>query len=418
MSNPSVPLSVDAQAHPDAPVTLAQLNSFLNSFAQQQSQMLQDQVQHLQATQFHRNSAAPSAANSAASSAVGPTGAVSLGPGRVKLSAPSNFTGARNANVDSWLFEVTQYLTLSGVVDEVSRVKYAATYLKDAALTWWRGRSTEDDGITHSWNLFETALKERFQPLAASRTARAQLRTLHQGHMSVSDFCNRFYNLVQLIPDMGNEEQLEKFTSGLRRDLAEKVEIREPKNLHEAMTLATKMELLSRNHRSTDRSSYLPLSYSFRSNPSSTHPASSSSSSSSSSNAMELGNLNAALDEIKKEEEQEDVLDSEYQRYLEEGDDYEPNYEIWQQEESQEHEEEETGVEQLQAMQQRRGPRAPYVPPEEFRRCMRDGLCLKCKKPGHIHRNCPNSNSSSSSSRPPHHVGHRQNSSSRFHRNF
>jgi hypothetical protein len=107
---------------------------------------------------------------------------------------------------------------------------------------------------------------------------------------------------------------------------------------------------------------------------------------------MELGNLNTGslststdnqYDDCAVTEEQED----EYQRYLDEGENFEPNFNMWDA-----IEEEEDKAEQLQAVQHRTRNatgRAPFLPRDEFTRCMKERLCLRCKKPGHIARNCP-----------------------------
>lgn len=117
---------------------------------------------------------------------------------------------------------------------------------------------------------------------------------------------------------------------------------------------------------------------------------------------MELGNLNAEMGAANElTENADDYALQEYQRYLEEGDEYEPDVEQWQQQEQMEPEAGAGEAEQLQVMQQQQRRPAfnrpfqpqrqqrPYLPPEEFTRCMREGLCLRCKQTGHVARNCP-----------------------------
>jgi hypothetical protein len=104
---------------------------------------------------------------------------------------------------------------------------------------------------------------------------------------------------------------------------------------------------------------------------------------------MELGNIYTEIENIEQAEQQESIQqqENEYERYLEEGDDYEPSSELWSNGEQGEVEEQKG--EQLQAMKQRENSsRAPFLSREEFTRCMKEKLCLRCKKPGHIARNC------------------------------
>jgi hypothetical protein len=320
---------------------------------------------------------------------------VSLAPisARIKISPPSTFNGSRSVNVDNWLNEMKQYLLLGSVNDEPTQVLIAASYLKEIASQWWQGRKQLPNPPT-SWFSFSVSLKERFQPLAASRTARSQLRNLRQSNMSVSDYSSKFSSLVQLISDMSQADQVELFIYGLRAAISREVDLREPKTLYEAMTAAQKVESLLDNRRTYIHSSSndsRPFSSSTNFGPSnSSSSASFASSSSSSSTAMELGNV-TAVEHNDYEVASEEVVaekECEYQRYLEEGDDFEPNYELWSDLEQRNQDEE--NVEQLQAMQQRSQRRtAPYMPTEEFTRCMKLRLCLRCKKPGHIARNCP-----------------------------
>jgi hypothetical protein len=335
-----------------------------------------------------------------------PDGSVSLAPisARIKISPPSIFNGSRSVNVDNWLNEMKQYLLLGGVNDEPTQVLIAGSYLKEVASQWWQGRKQLPDPPTN-WFSFSAALKERFQPLAASRTARSQLRNLRQSNMSVSEYSSKFSSLVQLISDMSQADQVELFIYGLRSAISREVDLREPKTLYEAMTAAQKVESLLDNRRTYIHSSSndsRPLTSSTSFAPSSSSASNFASSSSSSSTAMELGNVTAVENNDYEVASEEAVAEKEceYQRYLEEGDDFEPNYELWSDLEQRNQDEE--NVEQLQAMQQRNQRRtAPFMPKEEFTRCINNRLCLRCKKPGHIARNCPLRPQSQSQHRQP-----------------
>jgi hypothetical protein len=298
-----------------------------------------------------------------------------------------------------------QYLTLCGVTTDDQKVAVASSYLKEAAFAWWENRCRQPFPPRHDWLAFCAAVKERFQPLAASRTARAQLRSLQQGSMTVHDYSNKFYSIVQLIPDMSDADQVETFVHSLRRAIAREVDMREPKTLNEAMTTAQKVETLLDNYRhynhptfgsriSTTTSTYSP------------YPASASSSSSSSapSSAMELGNLNTDSSSLSSygsasASEWSTDHENEYNRYVDEGETFEPKFDMWDEIEPEIYQKE--NMEQLQAMQQRSG-RVPFLPREEFTRCMKERLCLRCKAPGHIARNCtlPRPLSSTSSTQP------------------
>ena len=420
--NPNQSPSVESQ--PDGPVTVNQMNQMmgqiLQQFARQQQDTIQQQVnaavenavrhvqlqQHLSSSQSNISSAAAAAAAAAGSAStasprlspgsdssslrVNPSMSSSVLPPKVKISPPSTFTGARSVNVDAWIFEVNQYLTLCGVSTEEQRVAVASSYFKEAALQWWQGRCRSLNPPTQDWLAFTNAIKERFQPLAASRTARAQIRNLRQVNMSVADYSNKFYNLVQLITDMSDTDQVELFVFGLRNAISREVDMREPKTLLEAMTTAQKVETLLDNRRT-----YLNPTFEPRILPTSTSTYKSTSTpsgstSSSAPSAMELGNVNMIENCNYEQSSDPEVIgeqEDEYKRYLEEGENYEPNFDIWDGMDQKNCNEENS--EQLQAIQQRNGRAAPFLPQEEFTRCMKERLCLRCKKPGHIARHCP-----------------------------
>lgn len=394
------------------PITLVQMNNMmvqmLDELARQQQEVIQKQVQaavHSAVVQLQQQLPAASTSSSSSSSGSGsssdPTNPIYVAPipvaalpSKVKVATPGTFTGNRTLNVDTWLFEMNQYLAVCGVTTDNQRIAVASSYLKEVALQWWLGRCRHPNIPPQDWPSFVNALKERFQPLAASRTARAELHNLRQGAMSVADYSNKFYSLIQLITDMGEADQVERFIYGLRHAISKEVDMREPKTLQDAMSAAQKIELLLDNRRHYLNRPYPTSNYSSSYRPSPQYTTSSSTPSTSataSSAPMELGNLNAPVDdgtngqEPSEHEEETADLEAEYQRYLEEGvDNYEPAFES----ENVDGGDGGAESEMLQAMQQR-GGRAPFLSREEFSRCMKERLCLRCKKPGHVARFCP-----------------------------
>jgi len=394
----------------DTPITLSQVNGLMNSamgqmleeLARQQREGIQQQVQaavqaavhqfqqHQQQPQVPSSSSASSSSSSAAN-LVNSSSLSSLGslPSMVKVAAPGNFTGAQNINVDTWLFEMNQYLTVCGVLTDEQRIAVASSYLKEAALQWWLGRCRLPNIPPRDWLSFVAALKERFQPLAASRTARAQLRGLRQAGMTVAEYSYKFNNLIQLITDMSEADQVELFVYGLRNAIAREVDMSDPKTLQDAMTRAQRVELILDNRRTYNPRSHFSSNYSNPSGQSSSGYSHSSSSSGSSAGApMELGNVNTDTSRDLEFKDEGAEMEAEYQRYLQEGEEYEPSYQR-EDSEAQGAEESAEDSEMLQAMQQRAGGRAQSISREEFARCMRERLCLRCKKPGHMARNCP-----------------------------
>jgi hypothetical protein len=262
---------------------------------------------------------------------------------------------------------MNHYLRVCGVIGDEQRIAVASAYLKEAAFNWWESICKQPNPPTQDWQAFADALRERFQPLAASRTARVQLRQLRQGTMSVLEFGDKFYSLVQQINDMSEPDQVDTFLFGLRSSIAREVNLQTPQTLLEAMNLAQRVEALLHNNRIYSNYSHEPRSTHYTNT--SSHSTSSVPTSSSSSGAMELGNMN--LENFSNNsgtnysQESETEQECEYNRYLQEGENYEPDFNIWKGTEQEEVQGE--AVEQLQAMQGR-GGKAPFMPQEEFTR--------------------------------------------------
>ena len=322
-------------------------------------------------------------------------------PSSVKLAQPSSFTGNTTVNAETWLFEMEQYQNVAGLTTDTQRVAVATTYLRESAMTWWKMKcKTVPNLAVNDWNLFRTQFLERFQPIAATRAARFKLKELYQGNKSVTDYNNAFLSLVQQITDMSESDQVENYIHGLRNAVADRVEAKEPRTLQEAMLYAVRAEILLQNRQCrsnySSSSSYRSNYYNSSDRSSAPHTATIQTSTTTTT-PMELGNASLAAADAEAaddyESAEEDGIDwsSEYDRYCEEGDDYEPSSEVFS---MMNEKSEAENQEQLQAMQQHRNNysnrgRAPFMSREEFTRCMRLRLCLRCKKPGHVARLCP-----------------------------
>jgi hypothetical protein len=369
-------------------------NNIFNMFTQQNQQ-----IEALRSA-FNSISASIPASSSNVSRSVNP----SIGPIKAKVSPPSNFSGARNSNVETWLYEMQRYLQLCAVPLS-EQLPYATSYLKDAALNWWISTTKSNNPIL-TFPQFEIALKQRFQPVCGAQTARNELKKLQQGNLSVSEYTNRFYNLVQQITDMSEVDQKETYIGGLKFQIANIVEGREPATLAAAMTQAQKVEILFENQFQRTRNNknnihnYSPISTYFDTAPmypvfssissnssSSTSPSSSSSSSPSVPVAMDLGNVN--VDDQELIELTGEDLEQEYQQYLENGEEYEYDYTAKQQTSiTQQGEKSEEQEEKLNFIKNR-ASREQLMTRQEFTRCIQQRLCLRCKQPGHVARFCP-----------------------------
>ena len=402
--------------HVATPVTAQEVNQMLQSFATHQSNQMQQMFARFAAQLPPASTSAASAAASTVQApnpihGAGPATSSNPLPSKVKISPPSNFTGNNNdINVDSWLFEMVQYLDTTGVADH-QRINVVRNYLKQGALQWWFSQSKLST-CPATWDQFADAIKLRFQPVEAGRVARSQLRSISQGKSSVTEYASRFQSLLNRIPDMAEADQIEYFINGLRPHIQRDVVIQDPKTLQDAMIKSQKLDVLLQPGRfngngfSSSSSSHSNGSSDFHQT---FFPSSSSSSSCSSTGPMELGNLKLTADDEEQQATETAYFDQEYEKYLQEGDEYEAE------DMDPEAEQQDSAAVQLQAIQQRptNSQRVPYLTRDEFTRCMKQGLCLRCKKPGHVARNCdlpPRPSSSTQSRSQFQHRSHYQNS--------
>lgn len=377
---------------------VAQLQQQTQQQVQQQvhaavQQAIDQLLPQMQQNVSHPHTAAASAAMSASPASHGaPIISPLMTTSAAKLMGkPNFFSGALNTNVDTWLFSIEQYCSVTGVLDDASRIGVASSYFKELAATWWYNRCEIERNPPATWADFKTLLKQNFQPIAAARTARANLRYLKQGTKSVNEYAQSFFKQIHAISDMSEADKLHNFLNGLNATIYEEVDRRDPKNLQEAMNYAQATELRLRNSRGRSSNNYYSSRDSGAQRPAYESKTTTISSSTSSNSApMELGNLNST----EANANDDDGYGAEYDKYLEQGDEYEPDYE---QLGERDEEAVDDGEEQLQAIHssgarrsnrfQQRG-RVPNLGREEFIRLMKERKCLRCKKPGHFARNC------------------------------
>ena len=114
-----------------------------------------------------------------------------VAPRGIKVERPKTNDGAKHRDVDTWLFQVEEYMLLTRI-PAVSQVGYAASLLHRNAAMWWREKCEGGNRI-ESWEEFKTSLRGQFQKDNLVRRARDDLYALQQKEKeSVVDFLHRF----------------------------------------------------------------------------------------------------------------------------------------------------------------------------------------------------------------------------------
>nr|GLL49496.1 uncharacterized protein LOC105969880 [Ipomoea trifida] len=157
---------------------------------------------------------------------------------RIDVPKPAPFKGNRDAKeVDSFLWQVEQYLDHQNVRDENTRIRTAALYLADNAGLWWRRKAADlARGVItmDTWVDFVREFKKQFYPANAVNEARAKLR-VHRHNKSIREYVETYTALILQIPGISDDEALFQFTDGLTGWAKTEVLRRNPATLDEAI---------------------------------------------------------------------------------------------------------------------------------------------------------------------------------------
>jgi hypothetical protein len=277
---------------------------------------------------------------------------------QVKAAKPETFGGFRGVAPDAWLFSFEQYLELAGVRDPVKKITIAGTYLRGYAAKWYQAtvqsaRDHADRPFNGDWTLFKSKLVEIFKPVNASKIARDSLAALKQ-LTSVAKYNFEFTALCLEIPDISDADKLDRYVRGLKAPIRIEVELADIKTLPDAMAKAQRIDNISYHVRQVTQGGVKPKFGSIN-----TNGGSSSIRSSNGYAPMELGALRG-LDQ-RKYGDNSNIRAATY-------DSVELNA--------------------INRHNSKPATKAQLLSREEFARCMKNKLCLRCKRPGHLARNC------------------------------
>ena len=99
-----------------------------------------------------------------------------------------------------------------------------------------------------TWQMFYDGLIAMFKPVNAKKVARDKLAVLNQTH-SVVRYNSEFQQLCLQINDISEAEKLDKYIRGLKSAIREKVELDEPRTLADAMSKAQRIDSITYHSR-------------------------------------------------------------------------------------------------------------------------------------------------------------------------
>jgi hypothetical protein len=293
------------------------------------------------------------------------------------LSLAPKLTGQGNLPVEEWIDEVEKQQRFFHIA-EGEKVETAVMLLKGHAAHWWSTLSAKGED-TAVWAEFVTKLKEMFQPISSVDKARTALDNCVQGSRSVQVYTDQFNRWLAFLPRMEADDQKHRYTTNLHPSIQKEVLKAKAKNLQEAIHAAVAAEAYGNLSR-TKMGGYYPAPRVYNGG----------GNGGSSSTPMELSNLNQENEHAPSE------IDNLGGSAPSSGGAVGSSSQSDAIQEMRAMMEEMRAQQSLHAMFQRgksAGPsnkanHVPGVSKADYERCRREGLCLKCKQPGHVAREC------------------------------
>lgn len=158
-----------------------------------------------------------------------------------KKHKPEKYDG--KSSVTSWTIHMDNYL--EDARDDES-LPLAVSYLTGAAHEWWIVFRESDDGEhVQSWGELKKALVSRFDTLNKEKIARDKLARWRQVK-DVPTFNNDFQKILLDIPNISKEEQVDRYTRGLKGYIWKELCTKDYDELSEAMRDAERVEAAHR----------------------------------------------------------------------------------------------------------------------------------------------------------------------------
>ena len=158
-------------------------------------------------------------------------------PSGPKVKQPDSFKG--KGSVSSWATLMDNYIVN---VPEPRALNIAVSYLEGTAHEWWIVyKSTTPGQAVTTWPALKVALLSRFETLNKVKIARDKLAKWKQ-IKDVSTFNDDFHKIILDIPNISVEEQIDRYTRGLKPFIWKELCTREYENLGDAMKDAERVE--------------------------------------------------------------------------------------------------------------------------------------------------------------------------------
>lgn len=163
--------------------------------------------------------------------------------------------GKAKDDLDTWLFLCEQnFQTLSSATD-TEKIMIAALRLKGHSASWWRDvTQLPQSQRPSSWGEFKRQIMQVYMPITREEVARDKLATAKQVS-TLEQYIGYIRKLFYAIPNITEEEKLDRFKRGLKPHLQREVLVARPKptTLEDMIALAALHDSLQRSSHSYNR---------------------------------------------------------------------------------------------------------------------------------------------------------------------
>lgn len=165
----------------------------------------------------------------------------------LKPPKPDHFKGSHQemTKVRQWCFSMDCYFDAARAPAS-DRVPFAVTLLRDSALAWWQSLETEQRPAT--WDAFKDQIIAYHQPRGSIVAARDKLAALYQ-KTSVEQYTKDFKDLALNIPDLREEEKMDRYKRGLKHEVRLQVAFANPATFNALVDTASQIDDILFSHR-------------------------------------------------------------------------------------------------------------------------------------------------------------------------
>ena len=190
-------------------------------------------------------------------------------PKGFKIPTVDTFSGRREEDLLSWIFQVEEQFSLYGLEDETMQIRCAGQCLRGAARIWFTHTKVLDTIKELNWASFKEAMLAHFGPTDPVKLARDELAEVKQ-EKGVMEYSAQFRSICTRITAISKEEMLDRYVRGLKPRTRKEVEMKEPDTVEAAMRIAEKFDRITdrlfEQGRTSQASSHRATSNSYTSN--------------------------------------------------------------------------------------------------------------------------------------------------------